>query len=53
VRRAPGLRLAGLAEHVRRLDPPGRRDPERFWRDKSDRAAQIAALGNDAARRLG
>jgi hypothetical protein len=46
-------RLADLAEQVRRLDPPGRRDPERFWRDKSDLAAQIAEIGQDAARRLG
>jgi hypothetical protein len=46
-------RLADLAEQVRRLDPPARRDPEKFWRGKSDLAAQIAAIGQDAARRLG
>ncbi len=54
---AVGERLAGrlfdLAEQVRRLDPPGCCDPEAFGRDKSELAAQIAELGNDAARRLG
>lgn len=46
-------RLLDLAEQVRRLDPPGRHDPEQFWRDKSELAASIAALADDAARRLG
>lgn len=46
-------RLLDLAEQVRRLDPPGRRDPERFWRDKTELAGQIAALAWDAETRLG
>ena len=44
--------LLDLAEQVRRLDPPGRTDPERFWRDKTELAGQIAALAWDAAARL-
>jgi hypothetical protein len=36
-----------------RLDPPGRRDPEEFWRAKSELAGQIAALAWDAGERLG
>ncbi len=54
---AVGDRLAGrlfdLAEQVRRLDPPGSSDPERFWRDKTELAARLAALGRDAAVRFG
>jgi hypothetical protein len=46
-------RLLDLADQVRRLDPPGRHDPEQFWRDKSDLAGQIAALARDARDRLG
>jgi hypothetical protein len=46
-------RLLDLADQVRRLDPPGRIDPERFWRDKSELAGQIAALAWDAKERLG
>jgi hypothetical protein len=46
-------RLLDLAEQVRRLDPPGRRDPEQFWRDKTELAGQIAALARDAETRLG
>jgi hypothetical protein len=37
-------RLLDLADQVRRLDPPGRTDPERFWRDKSDLAARLEGL---------
>jgi hypothetical protein len=46
-------RLLDLAEQVRRLDPPGRHDPEQFWRDKTELAGQIAALARDAQIRLG
>jgi hypothetical protein len=46
-------RLLDLAEQVRRLDPPGRTDPERFWRDKTELAGQLAALAWDARERLG
>jgi hypothetical protein len=46
-------RLLDLADQVRRLDPPGRRDPEQFWRDKTELAGQIAALARDAQSRLG
>ena len=45
-------RLLDLADQVRRLDPPGRRDPEQFWIAKSELAGQIAALA-EQARRLG
>jgi hypothetical protein len=45
--------LLDLAEQVRRLDPPGRHDPEQFWRDKTELAGQIAALAWDAQERLG
>jgi hypothetical protein len=51
-----GARLSGrlldLADQVRRLDPPGRHDPEQFWVAKTELAGQIAALAYDA-RRLG
>jgi hypothetical protein len=46
-------RLLDLAEQVRRLAPPGRHDPERFWEAKSELAGQIAALAWDAKERLG
>jgi hypothetical protein len=42
-------RLLDLADQVRRLDPPGRHDPEQFWRAKTELAGQIAALDCDAA----
>lgn len=52
-----GGRLAGrlldLADQVRRLDPPGRTDPEAFWRDKSEIAARLGELAREAGRRLG
>jgi hypothetical protein len=46
-------RLLDLAEQVRRLDPPDRRDPEAFHMAKSELAGQIAALAYDAESRLG
>jgi len=46
-------RLLDLAEQVRRLDPPGRHDPEQFWVDKSEIAARLAELAGEARRRLG
>jgi hypothetical protein len=46
-------RLLDLADQVRHLDPPGRHDPEQFWRDKTELAGQIAALAYDARERLG
>jgi hypothetical protein len=45
-------RLLDLADQVRRLDPPDRRDPEAFHIAKSDLAGQIAALARDATQRL-
>ena len=45
-------RLLDLAEQVRRLDPPGRIDPERFWVDKSEIAARLDELAGEAERRL-
>lgn len=45
-------RLLDLADQVRRLDPPGRHDPKQFCVAKSELAASIAALA-DQARRLG
>ena len=46
-------RLLDPADQVRRLDPPGRTDPERFWRDKSDLAGPLDGLARDAGRVLG
>jgi hypothetical protein len=43
----------GPARIARHLDPPGRHNPEQFWRDKTELAGQIAALAYDAERRLG
>jgi hypothetical protein len=49
---AAGLaaRLVELARQVRRLAPPGRHDPEAFWRNKSEIAAEIADVAHDAQR---
>ena len=44
-------RLLDLADQVRRLDPPGRHDPEQFWVDKSEIAARLEGLVAEA--RLG
>ena len=46
-------RLLDLAAAVRRLPPPGRHDPERFWADKSDIAARLDELAADARHRFG
>lgn len=46
-------RLLDLANQVRRLDPPGRTDPERFWVDKTEIAARLDELAGEAAARLG
>ncbi len=46
-------RIFALARQVAALHPPGRTDPERFWRDKSELAAQLAEVGREAGRRLG
>jgi hypothetical protein len=46
-------RLLDFADQVRRLDPPGRHDPERFWEAKTELAGQLAALAYDAETRLG
>jgi hypothetical protein len=45
-------RLFELTDQVRRLDPPGRRDPEQFCRDKNEFAARLTDLARDAERRL-
>jgi hypothetical protein len=47
------VRLLDLADQVRRLNPPGRHDPERFWEAKTELAGQLAALAYDAESRLG
>lgn len=40
-------RLADLARGVQRLAPPSRHDPERFWRDKYDLAAELRRLASE------
>ncbi len=44
-------RLFDLADAVRRLPPPDRRDPERFHIEKSELAAELRAVAHDAERR--
>jgi hypothetical protein len=44
--------LLDLADQVRRLDPSGRHNPVRFWRDKTELARQTAALAVDAESRF-
>lgn len=39
--------ILALADKVRRLAPPGHRDPERFWREKSEIAAAIRQLARE------
>ena len=41
-------RLLDLAERLRRLPPPDRRDPERFHLERSDLAAELRALAAEA-----
>ena len=41
-------RLLDLAERVRRLPPPDRRDPERFHVARSDLAAELRAVAREA-----
>lgn len=43
-------RLFALADAVRRLPPPDRRDPERFHLAKSDLAAELRRVAIDAER---
>ena len=43
-------RLFDLADAVRRLPPPDRRDPERFHVAKSDIAAELRRVATDAER---
>lgn len=49
-RRAAGVagRLLDLAERVGRLPPPGHRDPERFWLDRSELAGELRRLAKEA-----
>ncbi len=42
-----GAAIADLAGRVRRLSPPGCRDPERFWRDKSEIAHALDVLARE------
>lgn len=42
-------RLAEIAEAVRRLPPPDRRDPEAFHLARSELAAELRRLAADAA----
>ena len=44
-------RLFDLADAVRWLPPPDRRDPERFHIAKSDLAAELRRVAHDAQRR--
>ncbi len=44
-------RLFDLADAVRRLQPPDRRDPERFHIAKSDLAAELRRVAAEAERR--
>jgi len=44
-------RLFDLANVVRRLAPPGHRDPERFHIEKSELAAELRRVAHDAQRR--
>jgi len=41
-------RLLDLADKVRRLPPPDRRDPERFHLAKSDLAAELRRVAREA-----
>ena len=41
-------RLADLADRVRRLPPPSRRDPEAFHVARSDLAAELRRLAAEA-----
>jgi len=43
-------RLLALADQVRRIPPPGHRDPEAFHIAKSDIAAELRRMANDAWR---
>jgi hypothetical protein len=45
-------RLLDLADQVRRLDPPGHRDPEAFHVTKSGIADELRRVARDAQRRL-
>jgi hypothetical protein len=36
--------LAAIASRVERLAPPSHRDPERFWREKSDLAHELRRI---------
>lgn len=45
--------LLDLADQVRRLAPPGRTDPARFWEDKTELATRLAELADEAAARFG
>jgi hypothetical protein len=42
--------LSTIADRVERLRPPGHRDPERFWREKTDLAAELRRLAEEVAR---
>jgi hypothetical protein len=46
----PAERIATIADRVERLRPPGHRDPERFWREKTDLAAELRRLAEEVAR---
>ncbi len=45
-------RMAEIAEQVRRLAPPEGYDPGLFRVEMGDLASEIAAIGDEAARRL-
>jgi hypothetical protein len=42
-------RLYELAGRINRLPPPDRRDPERYWRDKSELASELRKVAREVA----
>jgi hypothetical protein len=44
------VELNALADRVRRLRPPGHRDPEMFWREKSEIAHALEMLASPGRR---
>jgi hypothetical protein len=41
-------RLYDIARKINRLPPPDRRDPEKYWRDKSEIAAELRKVAREA-----
>jgi hypothetical protein len=47
-RRDLSERLSELAVKINRLPPPDRKDPERFWVNKSELAAELRKVAREA-----